>query len=53
MFAIGSIVAALAHKISILIAMRVLQAAGSSSALTLGGGTLAARHYHAKTGDGL
>ncbi|KAF8315658.1 vacuolar DHA amino acid exporter [Clavulina sp. PMI_390] len=40
-FAVGSIVSASAKKISVLIAMRVFQALGSSSALTLGGGTLA------------
>ncbi|KAF9517241.1 hypothetical protein BS47DRAFT_1339996 [Hydnum rufescens UP504] len=40
-FGIGSVIAALSRSISLLICMRVLQAAGSSSVLAIGGGTLA------------
>ena len=36
-------VAALSETISVLIGMRVLQAAGGSAMLTIGGGTLAVR----------
>ncbi|KZT51486.1 MFS general substrate transporter [Calocera cornea HHB12733] len=41
LFAVGCIVAAEAHSMSVLIGMRILQAAGASAVLSIGAGTLA------------
>ncbi|EJT99833.1 MFS general substrate transporter [Dacryopinax primogenitus] len=41
LFAVGCIVAAEAHTMSVLIGMRILQAAGASAVLSIGAGTLA------------
>ena len=50
-FAVGSIVAALAKKISVLIGMRILQAVGSSSVLNVAAGTLAVSYTNPQSGS--